>query len=109
VWLYFPAVRGDAQVSAGGKIIGVHKLPEDYQRKYSWAVEIPSWAVCGETEIRIDADMPGLPEKQDDFKRRGRNGKWFGLLLPPEIGIEDGGTRETPGRVSPPPDIFGPL
>jgi hypothetical protein len=108
-WLYFPAVRGDLQVTVNGKIIGTHKVPPEYQRRYSWAVDITPYADGGELKLAIDVDMPGLPEKQDGLKYRVGNGKWHGMLLPPEIGREDGGNRETAGRVSPTPDIFGHL
>jgi hypothetical protein len=108
-WLYFPAVRGDIQVSTDGRIIGTHEVPAEYQRRYSWAVDITTYLAGGKLKLAIDVDMPGLPEKQDGLKKRNGNSKWFGLLLPPEIGIEDGENHETGGRVSPPPDIFGPL
>jgi hypothetical protein len=106
LWLYFPAVRGNIQVSAGDRIIGTRRIPPEYRRRYSWALDITAQA-AGELELAIDAEMPGPPEKQDGLKSRDGTGPWFGLLLPPEIGIEDGGNRETGGRVSPPPDIFG--
>jgi hypothetical protein len=108
-WLYFPAVRGNIQVNVDGRIIGTHRVPPEYQRRYSWALDLTAYLADRNLNLTIDAEMPGLPERQDGLKRREGKGKWFGLLLPPEIGREDGGNRETEGRVSLVPDIFGTL
>jgi hypothetical protein len=108
-WLYFPALRGNIRVSLDGRIIGTREVPPEYQRRYSWALDLTAHLAGGELNLSIEAEMPGLPERQDGLKSREGNGRWFGLLLPPEIGRDDGGNRETEGRVSPSPDIFGAL
>jgi hypothetical protein len=107
VWLYFPAVRGDIQVRVQQKTIGIRAVPREYHRRYSWALDLGPCLTKDELDLSIDAQMPGLPEQRDGLKSRNENGVWYGLLLPPEIGVEDGGTRETANRVSPPPEIFG--
>jgi hypothetical protein len=105
IWLYFPMARGDMEVRADGKVLGSHRLPADYQRRYSWALDMGLSQGDGEHTLEIEITMPGLPEK--GLCIRGPDGKLYGLVFPPEIGVEDGGGRFAPGRVSPPPDIFG--